>query len=191
VPDEVGPALQRWGVLSSKVLIFERERGGQFKSPRAYPSLALATANTHDMSPLAGYWEGRDIDTRVAVGLLPSDEAGHAHDEREQDRIALLQRLADDDVLPFAIAPAAPPDLRGAVHELLCQSPAQLVGVSLDDLAGEVDAVNVPGVGPETHPSWVRKMRRPLEVIMMSDDARMAMRCPGRQRARGSATTSD
>jgi len=173
------------------VLIFERERGGQFKSPRAYPSLALATANTHDMSPLAGYWEGRDIDTRVAVGLLPSDEAGHAHDEREQDRIALLQRLADDDVLPFAIAPAAPPDLRGAVHELLCQSPAQLVGVSLDDLAGEVDAVNVPGVGPETHPSWVRKMRRPLEVIMMSDDARMAMRCPGRQRARGSATTSD
>ncbi|HEV8217247.1 MAG TPA: 4-alpha-glucanotransferase, partial [Gemmatimonadaceae bacterium] len=34
VPDEVAPALAKWGVLSSKVLIFERERDGRFKSPR-------------------------------------------------------------------------------------------------------------------------------------------------------------
>jgi 4-alpha-glucanotransferase len=190
VPDEVGPALQRWGVLSSKVLIFERERDGGFKSPRFYPSLSLATANTHDMSPLAGYWDGRDIDTRVSVGLMPSDAAERAREERDRDRVALLERLADDDVLPFPIAPA-PADLRGAVHELLCRSSSQLVGFSLDDLAGELDAVNVPGVGPETHPSWVRKMRQPIEVIMMSDDARASLRCYGRQRAPGAATTSD
>jgi 4-alpha-glucanotransferase len=191
VPEEVGPALQRWGVLSSKVLIFERAGERQFKSPRTYPSLSLATANTHDMAPLAGYWEGRDIDTRVAVGLLPSNEAESAHEEREQDRIALLERLVDDDVLPFPIAPASSADLRGAVHELICRSPAQLVGFSLDDLAGELEAVNVPGVGPETHPSWVRKMRQPLEVIMISDDARASLRCHGRERAPGSVTTSD
>jgi 4-alpha-glucanotransferase len=191
VPPEVGPSLQRWGVLSSKVLIFERERDGRFKSPRNYPSLSMATANTHDMSPLAGYWDGRDIDARVTAGLLPSDEAAPAREERERDRIALLDRLADDEVLPFPIAPASPADLRGAVHELLCRSPAQLVAFSLDDLGGEVDAVNVPGVGPERHPSWVRKMRLPLEVIAMSDDARTSLRCYGRQRAPGSATTAD
>ena len=191
VPDEVRPALERWGVLSSKVLIFERERDGRFMSPKHFPSLSLATANTHDMSPLAGYWDGHDIDTRIAVGLLPGDEAKRARNERERDRSALLERLADDDVLPFPIAPASPADLRGAVHELLCRSPAQLVGFALDDLAGEVDAVNVPGVGPDTHPSWVRKMRQPLEVIMMSSDARASLRCYDRQRAPGSATTSD
>ncbi|HVE36382.1 MAG TPA: 4-alpha-glucanotransferase [Gemmatimonadaceae bacterium] len=191
VPEEVPPALAKWGVLSSKVLIFERDRDGAFKSPQSYPSLSLATANTHDMSPLAGYWDGRDIDTRVSVGLLPIDEAERARDERERDRIALLDRLAEDDVLPFPVAPASPADLRAAVHELLCRSPAQLVGFALDDVAGELDAVNVPGVGPETHPSWMRKMRQPLEVIMMSDDARASLRCYGRQRPPGSATTSD
>jgi 4-alpha-glucanotransferase len=191
VPDEVGPALARWGVLSSKVLIFERERDGRFKSPATYPSLSLATANTHDMSPLAGYWDGRDIDTRVSAGLLASDDAERARDERDRDRIALLERLAEDDVLPFPIAPASPADLRGAVHELICRSPAQLVAFSLDDLGGELDAVNVPGVGPETHASWMRKMRQPLEVIMVSDDAHASMRCYGRQRAPGSAVASD
>ena len=190
VPDEVGPTLARWGVLSSKVMIFERERDGRFRSPRVYPSLALATANTHDMAPLAGYWDGRDIDTRVAVGLLPSDAAEGAREERERERIALLERLADDDVLPFPIAPASPAALRAAVHELLCRSPAQLVGFSLDDLSGELDAVNVPGVGPEIHPSWMRKMRQPLEVIMMSDDALASLSCYGRQRVPGADATS-
>ena len=191
VPEEVAPALARWGVLSSKVLVFEREGDGRFKSPATYPSLSLATANTHDMSPLAGYWDGRDIDTRVNVGLLPGAAAEQAREGRNRDRIALLERLAEDDVLPFPVAPASPADLRGAVHELLCRSPAQLVGFSLDDLAGELDAVNVPGVGPEMHPSWMRKMRQPLEVIMMTDDARASLRCYGRQRAPGSAVTSD
>jgi len=191
VPAEVAPALAKWGVLSSKVLIFERERDGRFKSPRSYPSLSLATANTHDMWPLTGYWDGRDIDTRAGAGLLTPDEADRAREERERDRIALLERLAEDDVLPFPIAPASPADLRGAVHELLSRSSAQLVGLSLDDLAGELDGVNLPGVGPEKHPSWMRKMRQPLEIIMVSDDARASMRCDGRQRADGSTATGD
>lgn len=190
VPEEAGPALARWGVLSSKVLIFERDRDGRFLSPTTYPPLSLATANTHDMSPLAGYWDGRDIDTRVDVGLLSSDEAERAREARERERIALLERLAEDDVLPYPIAPASPADLRAAVHELLCRSPAQLVGFALDDIAGELDAVNVPGVGPETHASWMRKMRQPLEVIMVSDDARALLHCYGRQRSPGSAVAS-
>jgi len=191
VPKEVPPTLRKWGVLSSKVLYFERDKRGAFRGSAKYPALSLATANTHDMAPLAGYWDGRDIDTRVAVGLLPDDALQRARDERERDRIALLERPADDDVLPFPIAPASPAALRGAVHELLCRSPAQLVGFALDDLAGELDAVNVPGVGPETHPSWTRKMRQPLEVIMMSDDALASLGCYGRQRAPGAGATSD
>ncbi|MEO7086145.1 MAG: 4-alpha-glucanotransferase, partial [Gemmatimonadaceae bacterium] len=177
VPPEVPPALARWGVLSSKVLYFEREWDGRFKPSHAYPSLALATANTHDVPTLAGFWQGRDIETRVNVGILEAgDAAQHAHQERDRERGALLHLLASERILPHEAAPAAPADLSGAVHEFLCRTPAELVGLSLDDLAGELDSVNVPGVGPERHSSWTRKMRLPLEELAASDDVRKTLR---------------
>jgi 4-alpha-glucanotransferase len=53
--------------------------------------------------------------------------------------------------------------------------------MSLDDLAGELEAVNVPGVGLELHPSWTRKMRDSLDVITASSDVRARVRCEGRR----------
>ena len=55
--------------------------------------------------------------------------------------------------------------LAGAFHCFLSRTPAPLVGVSLDDLAGETEPVNVPGVPVEQHRSWSRRMRVPLEAI--------------------------
>ena len=83
-PTEVPPALARWGVLSSKVLYFERDYDGGFKPSSSYPPLSLATANTHDMAAIAGFWSGRDIEIRRAVGLIESDDdARRAHDDRD------------------------------------------------------------------------------------------------------------
>ena len=144
----VPPTLARWGVLSSKVLQFEREWGGEYKSSWTYPPLSLATADTHDMVSIAGFWSGHDIDIRRSVGLIESDEdAQRAHEERSRDREALLRRLAEERVLPGPVAPRFASDLRGAVHAFLCRTPAQLVGIALDDLSGEIEPVNVPGVG--------------------------------------------
>src|SRR6185295_316877 len=81
VPPEVPTAMQRWGILSSKVLYFEREDGGGFKSQSSYPELALASVNTHDMPTIAGFWAGRDIELRRSLGLIDarssSDVAAH------------------------------------------------------------------------------------------------------------------
>ena len=185
VPDEVPPTLARWGVLSSKVLQFERDWGGEYKSSWSYPPLSLATADTHDMVSIAGFWSGHDIDIRRAVGLIESDEAAtRAHEDRSRDRDALLRRLADEHILPSAVAPRFASDLRGAVHAFLCRSPEQLVGIALDDLSGELEPVNVPGVGQEHYPSWTRKMRETLETMMASNDVRAALRCDGRGRRR-------
>ncbi|HKW48362.1 MAG TPA: 4-alpha-glucanotransferase [Gemmatimonadaceae bacterium] len=188
VPKEIPPALEKWGILSSKVLYFERDRRGAFRSSEQYPPLALATANTHDMATLAGFWRGQDIEDRARVGLIESREAkAAALADRQRDKGALVARLTREGTLvrgQEGVGNGVPEpndvELRAAVHEFLCKTPAALVGISLDDLAGELDAVNVPGVGPDKHSSWTRKMSMTLEQIQASSEVRRALRCPGR-----------
>ncbi|HEY9229882.1 MAG TPA: 4-alpha-glucanotransferase, partial [Gemmatimonadaceae bacterium] len=170
VPEEVPPRLAKWGVLSSKVLYFERDWHGRFKPADRYPSLSLATANTHDMPTLAGFWAEHDITMRRGVGLIANDDdERQAREQRARDREALLRLLQEERILLGS--PHSSAELRAAVHGFLWSTPAQLVGLALDDLAGEMEAVNVPGVGPDKHASWTRKMRADLETITTSDEA--------------------
>jgi 4-alpha-glucanotransferase len=181
VPKEVPAALKKWGVLSSKVLLFERDKRG-FKPASRYPSLALATVDTHDMPPLAGWWKERDIELRASVGLLPTAaDVRRAKAERASEKKALLRTLR--------LSPPPPYDqglftrtLTGAVHEFLCSSPADLIGLSLDDLTGEIDPVNVPGVGPDEYPSWRRRTRMTMEEVSWSFEVDDALRCKTRRR---------
>jgi 4-alpha-glucanotransferase len=181
VPKEVPPTLKKWGILSSRVLYFERDRRG-FKAARHYPALSLATANTHDMATLAGFWSGRDVELREQVGVVSApDDVRAATRERVRDKAALLRLLK--------LAP--PPHfeerhfartLTAAVHAFLCSTPAKLVGLSFDDLTGESDPVNVPGVGPDKYPSWKRRTRMTVEEASWSFEVDDAMRCAARRR---------
>lgn len=175
VPEYVRPALAKWGVLSSKVLYFEREWNGGFRSADQYPALSLATANTHDMPTLAGFWAARDVTLRREVGQLSDEDETRALDERDRDRGHLLRLLEAEQILPQGSVPQSSAELRAAVHGFLWSTPAQLVGLSLDDLAGEVEPVNIPGVGPDRYASWTRKMRADLETITTSEDVHIAV----------------
>jgi 4-alpha-glucanotransferase len=180
VPPEVRPALRERRILSSKVFYFERD-GERYRAAAEYEPASLATANSHDLPPIAGFWSGRDIELRRASGAIESDEAADRERQaRARARAAMLDRLAADGALPAPVEPASGAELRGAVHAFLCGTPAALVGLGLDDLVGETDPVNLPGVTPERHPSWTRRLAMPVEELATSPDVRAALRCEAR-----------
>jgi 4-alpha-glucanotransferase len=176
VPAEVPGALASWGILSSRVLYFERDDWSGFHPAKAYPSRALVTANTHDLPPLAGYWSDRDLVLRRAVGQIPSDEAlAAARARRDAERLALLRRLSEEGCISGDPAQAGPTERCAAINSFLCRTSAPLVGVSLDDLAGETEPVNLPGVPVEKYPSWSRRMQRRIDEIASSPQTQQAL----------------
>lgn len=185
VPAEVPPAMQKWGILSSKVLYFEREHGGGFKPQASYPELSLASANTHDMPTIAGFWSGRDIELRKSLGLVDDEGSDDSSAHRSNEKRLLLDRLRDDAALPLHDHPsldaAGVPAVKRAVHELLCASPAALVAFSLDDLGDETEPINVPGVGTDRYPCWSRKMHKTIPEIAATATEDIA-RCASRVR---------
>lgn len=187
VPPDVPPALARWGILGSRVLYFERGADG-FRPADSYEPLSLTTANTHDMATLEGFWAGRDIDLKHAAAIIGDAEASAARAERVRERAQLLSRLAADGAMPDDALVAGAGEsglpreggaaLRGAIHDFLCRTPAALVALSLDDLVGEMEPVNLPGVGGDVYASWTRRLRLPVERLRADPGVRRALgRC--------------
>ena len=189
VPKEVPPALKRWGILSSRILYFEHDRKG-FKPAASYPPLALTTINTHDMAPIAGWWEGRDLEHRARTGTLRSSaEVRRARRERARAKRDLLRRLKLDPPKDAKLNGFAA-TLAGAAHQFLCATPSVLVGQSLDDVIGETDPVNVPGTGQDKYPNWRRKTSITVEALSHRADVDVALSCSRRRAPRAESRAS-
>jgi (1->4)-alpha-D-glucan 1-alpha-D-glucosylmutase len=168
-------AAQR-AILSYRVLLFERENGdGAFLPPADYPELAAAAVSTHDLPTLAGLWTGRDLEWRRVLGLYPDvDDARQERAARRSARAALVAALVAHGDLPGQAAdqlakggplPAdAVADLIEAVHCYLAKAPCRLMLVQLEDLAGEIEQMNLPGTIDE-HPNWRRKLRWSVDSL--------------------------
>ncbi len=176
VPDEVRATLAGAGILSYRVLFFERQRSGEFKPPAEYPADALVTAATHDLPTLAGYWEARDLALRKELGLFPTEEACQTQMlARAQDRARLLLALEHEGLLPEGATPdplslpEVTPALLRRLQVLLARSPARVLMVQLEDVLGVRDQVNLPGTTGE-HPNWRRKL--PLALERWPEDER-------------------
>ena len=162
VPAELGPELESWGVLSMRVLCFERD-GADFRASARYPERALSLVVTHDLPPLAGWLEGRDLELRAEIGALEQGDAlDRARAERAQDRESLARRLREEGDLDAAADTAA---IAQAAQLFLARTPSRLVALGLDDLAGEREPLNLPGIPVGVHRSWSRKMQREVEEL--------------------------
>ena len=172
VPEGLRDTLARDGVLTYRVLPFERDGPG-FLPPSAYPRLAWACVATHDLPPLAGWWDGIDIDERLALGLLTEPQALTAHTERAINRAALVEALSDAGVAARALDPDGPltPDLAAAIHAFIATTPAVLAAAQVEDLAGEREPVNLPGTDRE-RANWRRRLETPLGDLFETPLAR-------------------
>ncbi len=169
VPPGVPEVLAKWGVLSSKVQVFEREfHSGRYRPASEYQRMALATVNTHDLPPLVGWAQARDIQIRSEVGdLADIHVSAQMHASRGHERSALIASLIDAGLLPQHSHDHLPQDdLIAAVHSFIRRTPSVLVGLSFDDLAVEAAPVNIPGVWQDKYPSWSRRMQENLETIL-------------------------
>ena len=175
VPHGFRPALRRTGILSCRVLPFERTEDGGFKPPRRYPALAAASSGTHDLAPIRAWWLGADIRLRDQLDQYPDRtmcEGEIADRERDRPRLlALLRQLGllteaqAAQLLPEPGRPVFDPALTVAIHRFLQRTPCALVLYQAEDLLGCIEMVNLPGTVDE-HPNWRRRSGGPVASLL-------------------------
>ncbi|MCE4222353.1 malto-oligosyltrehalose synthase [Methylobacterium sp. C25] len=161
-PEGFSDALMAAGILSYRILAFERQHGGAFKPPSLYPHDALTAITTHDLPTFLGWWRGVDTDTRQSLGLYDSDRADAERAERVTERRRLAEALYSEQLLPSAEPTDAAPFEAAARY--LARAPSILTAVQYEDVVSELAQANVPG-STEGHPNWRRKLDRTLEAI--------------------------
>lgn len=187
LPDAARQAFAEVGLLSCTQLQHQRDGGGGFAAPAAYPAQSLVVASTPEGPTLAAFWEGRDLDARKAQGTFDSDEQRQAEIvRRSQDRAQLLFALEREGLLPPAatVSPLSLPAMTDAfaraLHVHLARSPARLLTVRLEDIVGTVE----PAAADRPANAW-RKLALALE--QWPEDTRFIALTDALAQARGQA----
>jgi len=114
VPRPVRTAMTRHGVLRSHVVELESlaTEGDPLPPP---PRASLASLNTHDLFPFAGFWAGADVDDRHRLGLVDAAEAKKERAERVRLTRRMTRQLVDDGWLRRTRRAVAEPQDRKSV----------------------------------------------------------------------------
>jgi 4-alpha-glucanotransferase len=157
VPEGFRDTLARFGVWGYRVMLFERDQDGSFRSPETYPAEALAAFNTHDLPTLRGWLTGHDLAVKRRLGLDPGETDEQRREAWDKLRWFIGERAGEyrDDEL-------------AAMAKLLGDTPSKLVVVAIEDLLGIADQPNIPGT-VEEHPNW--RQRLPVSIEALSGKA--------------------
>jgi len=185
VPEEMRVAMEHYELNHYKVLLFEKQFDGTFKSPSEYVRNALATVTTHDLPTLRGWWESHDIALRDQLDLYPSQEVrDEVHRARGEELPAMMHALVAQDLWHWQPAdglPAYSPALARAIQAYLGLSSSKIVMLQIEDLIGMSDPVNVPGTDRE-HANWQRKVALDTQEMLARADVRDILDAVGRAR---------
>ena len=179
VPEGFRGTLEAAGIYGMRVLLFERQ-GRKFTPSRLWPADTVAMTSTHDLPPVAGWWRGKDIDTRAAIGL---GDAATERGERKRDRSRLWQAFrrakAASGEEP---APDEPATVVDAALRFAAKASSQLALVPLEDVLGLDEQPNLPGTIDE-HTNWRRRYPIAADDELKPDAVRQRL-TPLKQRGR-------
>jgi 4-alpha-glucanotransferase len=177
VTDEMRETLARFGILSYRLLYFEKRKDGTFAASAEYPRQALVASTTHDLPTIAGFWIGRDIEARHAAGLVDDNGYRAQLSDRRQEKQRMLDVLHEEHLLPDSYTHDATdvPELDGILHNavigFLAQTPSALLLLNQEDLTKETEQQNLPG-STSQYPNWRRKMRFAIDELRRSGISR-------------------
>ncbi len=180
--------LESAGLLSYRLLFFERQRNGAFEVLSGFPEQALVAVTTHDLPTLRGYWTGRDITVKEKANLYPpGHDTGIDRAERGQDRSRLWQALDREGLAPDGPLPDLLSDDEVALfYRYLAKAPSRLLIVQVEDLLGEMETPNLPGASDAAYPSWRIKLHRLLESWLKDPHVMRFAQMVGRARRESS-----
>ncbi|HBP86881.1 MAG TPA: 4-alpha-glucanotransferase [Nitrospirales bacterium] len=188
VTSAIRQKLDEAGLLSYRLLLFEREAGGAMTPPHAFPEQALVAATTHDLPTLSGYWDGRDMLIKQEGGLYPrKEDFDQDRRLRAEDRQRIWEALHRENLTSARSVPASlSGEMIQAIYRYLARTPSRLLIVQLEDLLGELDTPNLPGAPDSVYPSWRVRIGREL-TAWLKDPAilRFAQAMQGERRKGG------
>ena len=176
VPEGFSERLAEAGLLGMRVLWFERD-AHSFKSPRAWTPTAVGMTSTHDLSTVAGWWAGRDLQWRRDLNLLGDEQsAWFEHENRDHDRNRLWEAfVASESATGEMPAPGNPALAADAAAVHVGGAACELVLLPIEDALGRAEQPNLPGTMAE-HPNWRHRLDGPAETLLDPPDvsARLA-----------------
>ncbi|WP_371374917.1 4-alpha-glucanotransferase [Thalassotalea aquiviva] len=190
VPEGFGDIMAEYGLLSYKVLYFERWDSGLYFRPELYPEQSMVTVSTHDLPTLTGWWTGNDLKWRQQLDLYPNEQMGmNERTERVSDRAQLLAALEYEGVLLADEFPETKPAtmnhaLGRAVQAYLAKAPSRVLLVPVEDALGLLEQVNIPGTVDE-HPNWRRRLPLNIEQFWQDTDMSNLVTVMNQERPKG------
>lgn len=163
LPNGFREKLEDFGILSYRVLPFEREWGYQsghgsnaMKHPEEYPRLSVCATSTHDTPPLACQWNVQDVYQKHKLGVITDLQANDKFEQYATQREALnyaleekgcWQRVGSSACMhPRQDAAKLPPKYIQAVMDYLGQSNSAIMLVPFSDIFATKEMGNIPGV---------------------------------------------
>ena len=156
VPPGFREQLAERDLLGMRVLPFERALDGGFTASAGWTQTAAAMTSTHDLTPIAGWWKGIDIEWRDRLGY-----AGDTQDQRAADRVRFWAATGTGDMPP----PDDPEPVVDAAVRQVARSACEVAIVAIEDLAALEEAPNLPGT-IDQHPNWRRRLPGTMEDLL-------------------------
>ena len=147
------------GIAGMRVLRFERDDHGFFRSPETWRPTAVAMPSTHDLPPTAGWWAGHDIDVRAGLaGFADESDVALERASRAESRHFLWGAFRHAGVAVGEEPPAETIDgVVDAAARYTAVTPCALAILPLEEALGLLDQPNLPGTVDE-HPNWRRRL---------------------------------